>query len=39
MRDLLADWHRWTLVERIIAAALTVTVIGIPLVAALRGAV
>jgi hypothetical protein len=39
MRDLLADWHRWTLAERIIATALTITVIAVPLAAALRAVV
>jgi hypothetical protein len=39
MRDLLADWHRWTPAERIVAAALTITVVAVPLAAALRAVV
>jgi hypothetical protein len=39
MRDILADWHRWTLAERIVATALTIAVIVVPLAAALRAAV
>jgi hypothetical protein len=37
MKDLLADWRRWTPAERIVAMTLTSAVaLGIPIVLALR---
>jgi hypothetical protein len=36
MRDLLNDWHRWTPAERLVAAALTLAAIAVPLALALR---
>ena len=31
MRDLLSDWHRWTPVERVIAATLMALLVTVPL--------
>jgi hypothetical protein len=32
MRDLLSDWHRWTPVERLVAATLMFLLASVPLV-------
>jgi hypothetical protein len=31
MRDLVDDWRKWTLPERLLAAVLVLTLIGLPL--------
>jgi hypothetical protein len=36
MRDLLADWHRWTPAERVVATTLTLAALAVPLAVALR---
>ena len=38
MRDLVADWKRWSAAERLLAAVLMLTLIGLPLRVLIAGA-
>lgn len=31
MRDVIADWKRWSLTERVLAAVATLTIVALPL--------